>query len=388
MKLKILPIVIVLLAHIVTPALAQSQPLPDSSSVRMEEIASGFARPLFVTHAGDDSGRLFVVEQGGRIWILQNGARLATPFLDISPLVSPSANSFGYTEQGLLGLAFHPNYPENGTLFVNFTDTEGNTVVARLQVSDDPNVADSASLEPILNVVQPFANHNGGHLAFGPDGYLYIAMGDGGSQGDPQGNGQRLDTLLAKLLRIDVDSEQGYTIPADNPFVETSGALPEIWAYGLRNPWRFSFDRATGDLFIGDVGGSVWEEVNYQPVSSTGGENYGWSLYEANEARSAAPTDGLTMPIFTYSHNEGVSITGGYIYRGSAIAELNGVYLYADFGYGTIWAGRQDSAGNWESWEFMRNSGYAISSFGEDESGELLIVNYSGTIVQIMPAQS
>jgi glucose/arabinose dehydrogenase len=380
-------VAVVLIALAFSTAMAQTT-LPDASAVQMVEVASGFARPLYLTHAGDGSGRLFVVEQGGRIWILQDGAQLDTPFLDLSALVSPDANQFGYTERGLLGLAFHPNYAENGTFFVNYTDTQGNTVIARMRVSADPNAADPASLEPILNIAQPFANHNGGHLLFGPDGYLYIGMGDGGSQGDPQGNGQRLDTLLGKLLRIDVDVTQGYTVPPTNPFLQTSGAMPEIWAYGVRNPWRFTFDRATGDLYMGDVGGSAREEVNFQPAASTGGENYGWSLFEGNQARSGVPTDALTMPILEYSHSEGVSITGGYIYRGEAIPALQGVYLYADFGFGTIWAAAQNADGSWQSQEFMRNTGYTISSFGEDEAGELYIVNYAGTIVRIAPTAS
>lgn len=364
---------------------AQTTTLPNASVVQMIEIATGLARPLYLTHAGDGSGRLFVVEQGGRIWIIQDGERLETPFLDLTALVSPDANQFGYTERGLLGLAFHPDYAENGIFFVNYTDIQGNTVVARLRVSTDANTADPSSLEPILNITQPFANHNGGHLAFGPDGYLYIGMGDGGSQGDPQNNGQRLDTLLGKLLRIDVDVAQGYAIPQDNPFTGTSGALPEIWAYGLRNPWRFTFDPVTGDLLIGDVGGSAWEEVNYQPATSTGGENYGWSLFEGNHARSSVAADGLTMPILEYSHSEGVSITGGYIYRGEELPALQGIYLYADFGFGTIWAAIQNEDGSWQSQEFMRNSGYTISSFGEDEAGELYIVNYAGTVVRLVP---
>jgi glucose/arabinose dehydrogenase len=386
MQTKVLLAAILMMVASFSSVMAQTASLPDSSSVRMVEIATGFARPLYLTHADDGSGRLFVVEQGGRIWILQNGERLETPFLDISAQVSPSANSWGYSEQGLLGLAFHPDYAENGIFFVNYTDQQGNTVIARLNVSGDADLADAASLTPILNIPQPYSNHNGGYLTFGPDGYLYIGMGDGGSQGDPENSGQRLDTLLGKLLRIDVDVADGYAIPDDNPFIAREGALPEIWAYGLRNPWRFSFDRETGDLFIGDVGGSAWEEVNFTPAGTVGGINYGWSLYEASQARGSASTDGLTMPILEYSHDQGVSITGGYVYRGEAITTLQGVYFYADFGFGTIWAAARDEAGNWQSQEFMRNTGYTVSSFGEDEAGELYIVNYAGSIVQIMPA--
>ncbi|MCA9902330.1 MAG: PQQ-dependent sugar dehydrogenase, partial [Anaerolineae bacterium] len=315
-------------------ALAQSDvALPN---VEMTEIARGFSRPLFVTHAGDGSGRLFVVEQGGRIWILEEERRLDTPFLDISQLVSSEANGAGYSERGLLGLAFHPDYAENGVFFVDYTDTNGNTVVARYRVSAaDPDLADPASAEIILTQQQPYANHNGGHLAFGPDGYLYIGFGDGGSQGDPNGNAQNRSSWLGKILRIAAGPEGGYAIPEDNPFVQDTNAAPEIWAYGLRNPWRFSFDRETGDLYIGDVGGSDWEEIDYQPAGSPGGANYGWNIYEGMHPTSgrAAPED-LVLPITEYPHSEGVSVAGGYVYRGSTIESLQGIYLYGDFGFG------------------------------------------------------
>ncbi|MDX2141562.1 MAG: PQQ-dependent sugar dehydrogenase [Chloroflexota bacterium] len=359
---------------------------PNAANVRLTEVADGFSRPLYLTHAGDGSGRLFVLEQGGRIWILQDGQRLDTPFLDLTALVSTDANSFGYTERGLLGLAFAPDYATSGIFYVNYTDRSGDSVVARYRVTADANVADSASAEILLTVDQPYANHNGGHLAFGPDGYLYIGFGDGGSQGDPQGNGQRLDTPLGKILRIDVSGETGYTVPADNPFVGTPDAMPEIWAFGLRNPWRFAFDRATGDLYIGDVGGSAWEEINFQPADSAGGENYGWSLFEASQARTAAGNAGLVMPIAEYPHSEGISVTGGYVYRGERIPDLQGIYLYGDFGFGTVWAAWRDAAGAWGSAVYIANSGQVISSFGEDEAGELYIVNYSGLVMRLDPA--
>jgi glucose/arabinose dehydrogenase len=386
MRRWVLVICALLLVMAVAPLSAQDTvSAPDAANVRLTEIADGFTRPLYVTHAGDGSSRLFVLEQGGRIWILQDEQRLDVPFLDLTNLVSPDANSFGYTERGLLGLAFAPDYATSGVFYVNYTDRAGDSIVARYRVSADANVADSTSAETLLMVDQPYANHNGGHLAFGPDGYLYIGFGDGGSQGDPQGNGQRLDTLLGKLLRIDVSGETGYIIPADNPFVDTPGALPEIWAYGMRNPWRFSFDRVTSDLYIGDVGGSAWEEINFQPADSAGGENYGWSLFEANQARAAAGTDGLTMPIAEYSHSEGVSVTGGYVYRGESIPDLQGIYLYGDFGFGTIWATWRDASGAWQSSVYIANSGQVISSFGEDEAGELYLVNYSGMVMRFDP---
>ena len=225
--------------------------------------------PLYVTHADDGSGRLFIVEQGGQVWILDSGSVLPNPFLDISSKISSGS------ERGLLGLGFHPNYDTNGYFFVNYTDLGGDTVVARYTVSSDPNEADRNSEVIILQQPQPFSNHNGGHLAFGPDGYLYIGLGDGGSGGDPQGNGQNPNNLLGALLRLDVDNGLPYSIPPDNPFVGGGGS-PEVWAYGLRNPWRFSFDRLTGDLYSGDVGQNQWEEIDFQEASSPGGANYGW----------------------------------------------------------------------------------------------------------------
>jgi glucose/arabinose dehydrogenase len=367
------------------PVLAQDG-APNGDIVTLTEVASGFTRPLYVTHAGDGSGRLFVLEQGGRVWIIENGAKLDTPFLDIGALVSPEANGFGYSERGLLGLAFAPDYPTSGVFYVNYTDVNGNTVVARYSVSGNANVADPASAETILTQEQPYSNHNGGHLVFGPDGYLYIGLGDGGSQGDPQGNGQNLSTWLGKILRVEVGSEGGYTVPSDNPFVNTADAAPEIWAYGVRNPWRFTFDRATDDLYIGDVGGSVWEEISFEPADFVGGANYGWSLLEGNESRGGAQPADYVPPIFTYSHSEGVSVTGGYVYRGSAIPALDGVYLYGDFGFGTVWAGWQNADDTWSNTIFLSNTGMTISSFGEDEAGELYIVNYSGNLLRIDPA--
>ncbi|MDX2161596.1 MAG: PQQ-dependent sugar dehydrogenase [bacterium] len=361
---------------------------PDAASVQMVEVANGFDRPLLVTHAGDGSNRLFVVEQGGVVWVVRDGQRLETPFLNVSSLISPEATTAsGYTERGLLGLAFDPAYADNGRFFVNYTDIQGNTVLARYQVTaDNPNQADPNSAVILLTQAQPFANHNGGHLAFGPDGYLYVGLGDGGSGGDPLMAGQDLNTWLGKILRIDVSGD-GYAVPDDNPFVGQDGALPEIWAYGLRNPWRFTFDRATGDLYTADVGQRNWEEVNFQPASSPGGENYGWNVYEGLHPYSGAvaPAD-MVLPIAEYDHSEGVSVTGGYVYRGSQIPALQGAYLYGDFGTGRIWAAWRDSAMNWRSAVFMPSSGATISSFGEDEAGELYVVSYNGQIFRFDPA--
>lgn len=355
---------------------------PDPSTIQLVTIAEGFERPTYVTHAGDGSGRLFVMDQGGHIWVVKDGATLEAPFLDVSALVSRGGN-----EQGLLGLAFHPNYEENGFFYIDYTDVNGDTVVARYSVSaDDPDAADTDSAKILLQVDQPFSNHNGGHLAFGPDGYLYIALGDGGSGGDPQGNGQNLSALLGKILRIDVDGGDPYAIPDDNPFADDESTAPEVWAYGLRNPWRFSFDRANGDLYIGDVGQNAWEEVNFQPGDSGGGENYGWNIYEASHPfAGTGDTETLVMPFAEYGHNEGCSVTGGYVYRGEMIPELQGVYLFADFCSGRMWASYRDDSGTWQTSIFM-DTGLSISSFGEDEEGELYLTDFSGQVSQFQPA--
>lgn len=354
------------------------------------EIASGFSRPLYVTDAGDGSGRLFVVEQSGQIRIIADGAILPQPFLDVSDIISQSAVSGGYTEQGLLGLAFAPDYAESGVFYINYTDLDGGSVVARLTVSaDDPNRADRASLSQLLYLGQPYRNHNGGHMAFGPDGYLYISFGDGGSGGDPQNNGQDPTTLLGTLLRLDVTGvAEGYAIPADNPFADGADGRPEIWAWGLRNVWRFSFDRATGDLLIGDVGQNQWEEINFQPADSPGGENYGWNAYEASYVYSdTEPASEVVAPVLEYDHSNGwCSVTGGYVYRGALLPGLDGYYLYGDWCTGTIWAAQPDEAGDWTT-QISLESGRQISSFGEDEAGELYLVDYQGSVLRFEPAE-
>lgn len=362
---------------------------PPASAVDLVPVVTGLVRPLYITDAGDGTGRLFVVEQGGKIWVVEDGQKLETPFLDVTALVSPEATTpAGYTERGLLGLAFHPDYAENGVFFINYTDVSGNTAIVRYEVSaDQPNVANPDSATVILTVQQPYANHNGGHLIFGPDGYLYIGMGDGGSQGDPQGNAQNLGSYLGKILRIDIDDESGlYGIPTDNPFVGRDDALPEIWAYGLRNPWRFNFDRETGDLWIGDVGGSAWEEVDYQPADWPGGANYGWNRMEGMHETGAGsvPADAV-LPVAEYGHDMGISISGGTVYRGEAIPALQGVYLYSDFGSGLIWTVVPTGSGSFSSQIMLTGTGLTVSSFGEDEDGELYIIDYKGTIYQFVP---
>ena len=338
---------------------------PDPNSYQWQPVISGLERPVDLQ--ADGSGRLFIIEKVGRIRILQDGQLLGQPFLDISDRVRSDGN-----EQGLLGLAFHPQYAQNGRFFVNYTDNNGDDVIARFNVSGEPNTADPNSEVKLLTVDDPFANHNGGVLAFGPDGYLYAGLGDGGSQGDPNGNGQNTGAMLGKILRLDVDSAEPYAIPPDNPFGN------EVWAYGLRNPWRFSFDKGTGDLYIGDVGQNTWEEIDYLPGGSAGGTNFGWNLREgAHDYKGSASPD-LTDPVAEYSHQEGgCSVTGGYVYRGS-MPEWNGIYLYGDYCSGFIWGLIRANDG-WQKQQLFE-TGVRITSFGQDAAGEIYLVSDSGMI--------
>ncbi|NOY99981.1 MAG: glucose dehydrogenase [Chloroflexi bacterium] len=350
---------------------------PDPQGYQWVVVADGLEQPLDVQHAGDGSGRLFVVEQEGRIRIIQNGRLLETPFLDVRKRVGSRK-----AEQGLLGLAFHPRYAENGLFFVNYTDRDGNTVVARFHVSADPNQADPASETALLHVEQPYSNHNGGGLVFGPDGYLYIGLGDGGSGGDPHGNGQSLDTMLGKMLRIDVDGGELYAVPADNPFV-SGGGLPEIWAYGLRNPWRYTFDAATGDLYIGDVGQELWEEIDYLPAGTPGGVNFGWNYMEGTHVYAGQPPAGMALvaPVMEYGHEQGCSVTGGVVYRGADLPEWQGVYLYADFCSRKIW-GLLPVGGVWQA-RLLFETRFTIAAFGQDERGEVYLADYGGAIYRL-----
>ncbi|MCY4062456.1 MAG: PQQ-dependent sugar dehydrogenase [Chloroflexi bacterium] len=361
---------------------------PQVENFSLTRVAAGFHRPLYVTHAGDASGRLFLVEQSGKIWILRDGVKSGQPFLDISHLISQVALTSQYTEQGLLGLAFHPEYATNGRFFVNYTDRDGSTLVSRYQVSlDNADFADAASARVIFQLPQPYNNHNGGHIDFGHDGYLYIALGDGGSANDPLGAGQNRQLLLGSILRIDVDSASPYAIPPDNPFVSDASGLDEIWSYGWRNPWRFSFDRATGDMYIADVGQNQWEEVNFEPASSIGGENYGWNVFEGNTQFSGGSAPDAVDPFFVYGHSHGCSVTGGYIYRGEAIPDLQAAYLFGDFCSGRIWATWRDSAYIWRAAELFQ-AGFEISSFGEDEAGEMYVIDYGGALYRFDPVDN
>ncbi len=350
---------------------------PANVELALERVVEGLQLPLFLTHANDDSERAFVVEKAGVVRILAAGALLSTPFLDIRDRVGSS----GF-EQGLLGLAFHPAYPANGRFFVYYTGPQGQSVLSRFQVSGDPNLADPASETVLLTVPQPAANHNGGMIAFGPDGFLYVGLGDGGAANDRFANGQNLGTLLGALLRLEVDAGQPYGVPGDNPFLDVPGARPELWAYGLRNPWRFSFDRANGDLYIADVGQGQYEEVNWQAASSPGGENYGWPILEGTHCfqRDDCSTEGLQLPVAEYDHDQGCSVTGGYVYRGAAYPAFSGAYFYGDYCSGRIWALSRDSEGRWQSTPLL-DAGLSISSFGQDEAGELYVLDLNGGAV-------
>lgn len=367
-----------------------------SVSLTTETIVTGLARPLYVTHAPGDFDRIFIVEQRSgstgrvRIYDLNTNTLLATPFL--SQTVSTAS------EQGLLGLAFHPDYETNGKFYINYTRSGGDTVVDEFTVSADPDVADVASRRQVMLVDQPFSNHNGGWISFGPDGYLYISMGDGGSGGDPGNRAQNINNLLGKMLRVDVDGDDfpgdastNYAIPADNPFVGVAGA-DEIWAVGLRNVWRGAFDSATGDFYMADVGQNAIEEINFQPASSTGGENYGWRCYEGNNTFNTGgcgPSSDYVFPIQTYSHSGGnCSITGGEVYRGCAIPELDGTYFYADYCSGQAFSFKYDGANQTEfqSRTFEIGGGFGIVSFGLDAYGEMYLVRQGGTVEKIVRA--
>jgi glucose/arabinose dehydrogenase len=384
---KLLSLVFLMLLSLPTAAqddvVMQLDAAPDPTLYRLEEVFNGLERPIYLTHAGDGSGRIFVVEQGGRIWLYKGGERQQIPFLDIQSLVSRDHN-----ERGLLGLAFHPNFAENGLFYVHYSGVQnGETVVARYEISpDNPDVANPESASIIFTHPQPAGNHNGGMIEFGDDGYLYIGLGDGGSAGDPQNRAQNQTELLGKILRLDVDSEAPYAIPQDNPVNTVNPLLaPEIWAWGLRNPWRFSFDRATHDLYIGDVGQNQWEEIDFEPADSSGGVNYGWRVFEATHSFSGeADPGGTVMPIAEYNHSEGCSVTGGYVYRGEMLPALQSVYFFGDVCTGTIWATYRDTEANWQTIPFINRTGLSISSFGEDEAGELYVVDISGRVLRLI----
>ncbi|MCB0096776.1 MAG: PQQ-dependent sugar dehydrogenase, partial [Caldilineaceae bacterium] len=374
----------------------------DWPQLTVNVVNSGAVAPMFLTNAHDGSGRIFVVERAGAIRIMQNGVLRPTPFLDISDHV------YTQGECGLLSVAFPPDYKDKGVFYVYYShnvdlvagshDTKCDTVVAKFSLTSDPNVADAASESRILVLDQPFHNHNGGQLAFGPDGYLYIGLGDGGDHKDPLGNGQNKSTLWGSILRLDVETQNGnapdctnltavtnYRIPADNPLVDgPGGACDEIWAYGLRNPWRYSFDSLTGDLYIGDVGQDDYEEIDFQEAASSGGENYGWNVMEGRHCfdhKENCDQDGLTMPLKEYAHITDFAVAGGYVYRGTVFPRMQGVYFYGDYVSGRIW-GLKNENGVWE-WAELADTDARITSFGVDEVGNIYMLDYNNRIFML-----
>jgi len=352
-----------------------------AATLRLQPIASGLDSPLYLTAPAGDS-RLFIVEQPGRIRIVRDGQLVARPFLDIAGRVSSGG------ERGLLSVAFHPQYTSNGFFYVNYTDRNGDTRIERYSVTADPNVADPASGKLLLSIKQPFSNHNGGLNLFGPDGMLYIGMGDGGSGGDPMGNGQNRNALLGKLLRIDVDGGDPYAIPPDNPFAGQTGARQEIWALGLRNPWRFSFDREANLLYVADVGQNRWEEVDVVPAGA-GGLNYGWNRMEGTHCYGTPTCDqaGLALPVLEYGHDQGCSVTGGYVYRGKSIPSIVGQYFYADYCQGWVRSFKYANGAATEPREWAVGAVGNILSFGEDAAGELYLLAGNGRAYRIAGAE-
>jgi glucose/arabinose dehydrogenase len=374
----------VMTAGCVSPPGSDPADLPAELAVRLKEVARGLDAPLFLTSPPGDPTRAFVVEQGGRIRIIRNDALLPTPFLDISSRIASGG------ERGLLGLAFHPQYATNGRFVVYYTNTAGDIRIASYKVSANPEVADPASEQILLAVPHPsFSNHNGGMVTFGPDGRLYAGIGDGGSGGDPNGNGQNRNTLLAKLVRLDVNAAGQASVPSDNPFVGQSGMRPEIWSYGLRNPWRFSFDRLTGDLYIGDVGQNAREEIDVSrgPSNMGRGLDFGWNIMEGTSCYSPSSgcnRTGLTLPVLDYGHGDGCSVTGGYVYRGSLVPALRGMYFYGDYCSGWVrsFVLTGSQAAQRLDWAALRPGGQ-ITSFGEDATGELYVIVASGSVFRI-----
>jgi len=363
-------------AHPIETTPARRSALPNPSSAAWKNVLSGFTRPLALMNAGDD--RVFIVEQRGLIWVVNWGQNNPQVFMDIRDRVSDRAN-----EQGLLGLAFHPAFSENGRFFVNYSNFNGENIIAEYRADANRSLGNSENERVILRIEQPYANHNGGALAFGPDSYLYIGTGDGGSSGDPHGNGQSLDTLLGKILRIDVDTGESYAIPHNNPFTD-GGGLPEIWLYGLRNPWRIAFDRTTGDLFIGDVGQNQWEEINFLPADSNGSINFGWNLREGAHYYGGGDADALVDPVAEYDHSLGCSVTGGVVVRDPLMPTWQGVYLYGDYCSGRVWGLMQDEHGAWLSAQLFEVSG-TISSFGEDHAGRVYLLDHNGAVLRLEP---
>ncbi len=366
-------------------ACGKSAVAPVSGAPTLQVVSGALASPVYLTAPPGDTNRLFVVEQGGAIRVIRHDTLLATPFLDVSGHITSGG------ERGLLSMAFHPLYAANGRFYVYFTNPSGDIRIVRYLVSADSNVADSTSGDTVIAVPHPVNdNHNGGQLQFGPDGKLYAGLGDGGGGGDPDGNGQDKHALLGKLLRLDVDGTSGYTIPATNPFVRDTSAAPEIWAWGLRNPWRYSFDRQTGDLYVGDVGQGQWEEVDVAVAGSSGGVNYGWNVMEGKHCYNASTCNmtGLTLPVLEYSHASGCAIVGGYVYRGSAVPALAGRYLYSDNCTSFVKSFRYAVGLATQLTDYSGDVGAlsGVSSFGQDARGELYVCTLGGAVYRIVAA--
>ena len=382
-----------------------------ANDLAVMKVADVPAKALYITQPKGETDRLFVLNQKGMIYIIRNGLTLKTPFINISDRVHGSLTPG--SEEGLLGLAFHPDYNNNGYFYLNYVNKNDSSIVARFSVSKNPNIADEKTEKIILGIPQPYGNHNGGHLAFGPrDGMLYIGFGDGGKWGDPYNNAQDLNSLLGAILRINVDKGDPYSIPADNPFINQGSKRAEIFCYGLRNPWRFSFDRETNDLTIGDVGQNLWEEINWLSWEKSLGANFGWRTMEGDHCYNPedfCDTTGLIMPVFEYPNNAsylkiligmdereatGCSVTGGYVYRGTENPRLWGTYIFGDYCTGRIWSftlnnGKPSNFQNLRT-ELKKHSKDVplfISSFGEDSFGELYVVDYLGAIYKFVSNQ-
>ena len=382
-----------------------------ANDLAVMKVADVPAKALYITQPKGETDRLFVLNQKGMIYIIRNGLTLKTPFINISDRVHGSLTPG--SEEGLLGLAFHPDYNNNGYFYLNYVNKNDSSIVSRFSVSKDPNIADEKTEKIILGIPQPYGNHNGGHLAFGPrDGMLYIGFGDGGKWGDPYNNAQDLNSLLGAILRINVDKGDPYSIPADNPFINQGSKRAEIFCYGLRNPWRFSFDRETNDLTIGDVGQNLWEEINWLTWEKSLGANFGWRTMEGDHCYNPedfCDTTGLIMPVFEYPNNAsylkiligmdereatGCSVTGGYVYRGTENPRLWGTYIFGDYCTGRIWSftlnnGKPSNFQNLRT-ELKKHSKDVplfISSFGEDSFGELYVVDYLGAIYKFVSNQ-
>jgi glucose/arabinose dehydrogenase len=366
----------------------------------LDKIVSGLYKPVFLTYHDD---MLFIIEQNGRVRAMINGELSSEPVLDITDRVHyPKMPA---DERGLLGIALHPDIIKNNFFYLNYIDKSGNSVVSQFKINLNSMISDPNSEKIILSFKQPYQNHNGGHMLFGPDRKLYISVGDGGYAGDPHSHGQNYRTLFGSILRLDVDQDNGYTIPLDNPFLNQNNARPEIWCYGLRNPWRFSFDRQNSDLYIGDVGQGNWEEINYLPFNEVSGKNFGWNQMEGKHNYNDAiisESDYFIDPVFEYPNNanyikaligwdqnnaKGCSVTGGYVYRGQVIEEVFGLYFFGDYCTGKVWTIKIDSgnSSNYIEWDFSNiKEDVNISSFAEDKSGELYILNHSGSIYKII----